>query len=85
MSNKNVVVLKMVDGSELLATFDGEFYEKIRIFHLTQQGAGLVPWIMCSPDAKIRIRDESIVAFVDAPAEIEKQYLAATSNIQLLS
>lgn len=81
----------MMNGDELLATrcsgeiTDGTLYSKIRVFHLTNQGAGLIPWILCSPDAEVQILNESIVAMIDAPADIEKQYLTATSNIQLLS
>lgn len=77
-----VVVLKMIDGSELLATEDGPLYSKIRVFHITQQGAGLVPWIMCAPDAKVEIHT-GIVVKVSAPLEIEKQYISATSGLLL--
>ena len=83
-----VVIIKMVNGEELIAT-DASFacpntvFEKIRVFHLTQQGAGLIPWIMCAPDAKVEIKN-GIAAILDAPADIEKQYLQATSSIQLL-
>lgn len=84
-----VVVLKMSDGSELIATQGADSigvttYSKVRVFHLTQQGAGLIPWIMCAPDAEVEIID-GIVVMIAAPLEIEKQYLAATSSIQLLS
>lgn len=82
-----VVVLKMIDGSELLATENEDSigaikYSKVRVFHLTQQGAGLIPWIMCSPDAEVKF-DVGIVTKIDAPLDIEKQYLSATSGLLL--
>lgn len=82
-----VVVLKMSDGSELIATQRADsigvtYYSKVRVFHLTQQGAGLIPWIMCAPDAEVEILD-GIVAMIVAPLEIEKQYLSATSGLLL--
>ena len=81
-----VAIIKMINGEELIATHNDiadTVFEKIRVFHLTQQGAGLIPWIMCAPDAKVEIKN-GIAAILDAPADIEKQYLQATSSIQLL-
>jgi len=88
-----IVIIKMVNGEELIATEsplpeaawkgDRIRFEKIRVFRVTQQGAGLIPWIMCAPDERVEIKD-GIAAILDAPAEIEKQYLQVTSSIQLL-
>lgn len=83
-----IVILKMTNGSELIATTDNaatqhSHYHKIREFHVTQQGAALVPWIMCAPDVEVEIL-EGIAAIINAPVDIEKQYLSVTSSIQLM-
>ena len=82
----NIVILKMLDGSELIATknITGS-YSKVRVFHFGANGqAGLAPWVLLAPDADLDISSNGIVAEIPAPQDIETKYLQATSSIQLL-
>ena len=82
----NIVILKLISGDELIAKeeSDGTF-SKVRVFQVSGQSAGLIPWLLLSPDQTNVKIEFGIMAKIDAPLEIEKQYLSATSSIQLLS
>lgn len=82
----NIVILKLISGDELLASeeSDGTF-SKIRVFQISGSNAGLIPWIMLDADAKNVKIEFGVMAKIPAPSEIEKQYIQATSSIQLLS
>jgi hypothetical protein len=70
-----VKVLKLLSGK----------YSKVRVFQMTQQGAGLAPWMLLAPDSELEINPDAIVASISAASDVEKQYLQATSGIQLMS
>lgn len=82
----NIVILKLISGDELIAKeeSDGTF-SKVRVFQVSGQSAGLIPWLLLSPDQTNVKIEFGIMAKINAPLEIEKSYLSATSSIQLLS
>ena len=82
----SIKILKLISGEELLAKeeSDGAF-SNVRVFQINGQNAGLIPWLLLSPDQTNVKIEFGIMAKIDAPLEIEKQYLSSTSSIQLLS
>jgi hypothetical protein len=81
-----IVVLKLISGEELLAKEESDgTYSKVRVFQINGQSAGLIPWLLLSPDQTNVDITFGVMAKINAPLEIEKQYLSATSSIQLLS
>lgn len=84
-----VMILKMHSGEELIANLSGNTYSKIRVFHVAEDmngnaRAGLMPWILSAPDASLEINENHISAQFEAPAEIERAYLEATTSIALV-
>ena len=80
-----IVILKMIDGNEVIAKDIGHgMYGKCRVFQISQNGqTGLVPFVMLSPDAECPINQDLIVTKVPCPYEVEKPYLEAVSGIVL--
>lgn len=84
-----VVILKLISGEELIATMEetapmGAF-QKVRAFILNKTGAELIPWVLTNPDAIIEFKPVALACEpIDAPIEIERQYIQATSSIQLM-
>lgn len=85
-----VVILKMINGAEVIAKTSGDFvYKKCRVFQIMNDGkggaqAGLIPFIMVAPDADCFIEKSNIVTEVDCPSDIEKSYLQEVSTIALV-
>ena len=80
-----VKIIKFISGEEVIAKFEDGKFKKLRMFQLTNDGnAGLVPWLVLAPDAEIELDAVKYVTCIDAPMDVEKQYLKAVSNIQLL-
>jgi len=86
----DTVSLKLTSGEEVVARLDEETATK---FSLTkpmvliaqQQGLGLAPFMFSvSPDAKININASSVTCISKTAGEIADQYIASTSNIQMV-
>lgn len=88
MTSKTVII-KTIAGEELIATKqDSNQYEKVRVFRMMDDGqgrpqAGLVPFIMVAPDAKMVFNQDLIFCEIDCPSDVEKSYLEATSGLML--
>lgn len=85
-----VKIIKMVSGDEVLAKEEtGEYvFSKPRVMQVMQSQtgevrAGLVPWIIASPDSSVTVNKTAIAAILDAPLDVEKSYLSSTSGIAL--
>lgn len=89
----HILVIKMLSGEELLAQFvsaDAEFLtiNRPRVMQLqqTERGvqASLASWVISAPDQKdIQMSQRSIAAYFEAPADVSKLYLQATSGLIL--
>lgn len=87
-----VCVLKLTSGDELVArteVADG-FYviSDPRVFQVIQTetggvSAGLVPWILSSPDATCELGVQHVMCKIDAPLKLEQVYLQQTSRLDL--
>jgi hypothetical protein len=85
----SVVISKLLSGEEVISTKAADMYSKARVFNV-QQGrdgqaqVGLIPFIMVAPDAKFRLNQALVLTEIEAPADIEKSYMQATTSIQLV-
>ena len=83
-----VVIIKTLAGEELLATenetLSGVTYSKVRMFQYGDGNAGLIPWMLTSPDSEIKFAANALACQpVEAPLDIERSYMKATSSILL--
>lgn len=85
----SIVVLKLINGDEVIADLVNGVYKKPRVFQMipTERGmsGALMPYIMSCPDETVKIADHAIVTTVDASKQIEDAYLQQTSGIDLSS
>jgi len=85
----SIVVLKLINGDEVIADRVLAMYKKPRVFQMipTERGmsGALMPYIMSCPDATVKIAEFAIVTEVEATKQIEDAYLQHTSGIDLSS
>lgn len=90
LAANEVVTLKLTSGEELVATFvkeeDGKtVVSKPCTIAQSQQGMGLIPWVMTAPtNESVPISNAAIAATVRTDKEIADAYIQTTTNIQLV-
>jgi len=86
----DTVTIRTTAGEELLARFVEEdnsciTIEKPMAVMVTQQGLGLGPFTFTvNPDSKLKLNKSAIVFVHKTDSEMAKQYVANTSNIQMV-
>lgn len=85
----SIVVLKLINGDEVIAKLVDGKYAKPRVFQMipTERGmsGALMPYIMSCPEETVDIASFAIVTTVEASKQIEDAYLQQTSGIDLSS
>lgn len=93
---KDIFVFKLVNGDEIVGTvserMEGTISKMVihkprqMVVQNTKQGpqAGLVPWVLSTPDCDFPIEKEHYFAAIPAPKEICDYYLEITSGIALV-
>jgi hypothetical protein len=87
IKNGDTVTLKLISGEEVVGRLSDttESYftlSKPMTFIMGPQGFGMVPYMFSAPqDAKIKIKESSVVAVAKTDEQINKQYLSQTSNL----
>lgn len=83
------VTVKLNSSEEIIATFveqtDDTFtVEKAVILIQSQQGVGMMPWMMSAEDGAIPLNKNSIIAVCKTNEDVAKAYRENTSSIQLV-
>jgi hypothetical protein len=87
----DTVSLKLISGEEVVGRIgeptDGEItLTKPMTFIMGPQGLGMVPYMFSAPqDAKIKIKESAIVAILKTDDQVNKQYIAQTTGLSLVS
>jgi hypothetical protein len=87
----DTVSLKLISGEEVVGrigepTQDVVILTKPMTFIMGPQGLGMVPYMFSAPkDAKIKIKENAIVAIVKTDDQINTQYIAQTTSLSLAS
>ena len=89
-----IKVFKLSTGEEMIAGVVSESSSETvvsspRTMQMMQTphgiSAGLVPWMLTSPDAEVAVKTNHIVASIDCPADVEQSYRQQTSKLDLTS
>ena len=83
------VTVKLSSSEEIIATFveqtDDTFtVEKAVILIQSQQGVGMMPWMMSAEEGAISLNKNSIIAVCKTNSDVAKAYKENTSSIQLV-
>lgn len=85
----DVVTLKLVTGEEVVGTLLEESDSAVTIgkpctIAQTQQGMGMMPWIITSQSKKAELGRHAIIAIALSDEDIAKSYTENTSDIQIV-
>lgn len=84
----DVVSLKLLNGDEIIARFDGETSTEIKInrpLALTAgaQGLGMIPWIFLAEKETFTLQKAHVFVMVPSKKDAADQYLQGTTGIAL--
>ena len=88
-SNGDIVSLKIVNGDELIARFEEETSDTIKItkplaITMSQQGLGMIPWIFLGDDETVTVQKSHVFVMVNSKKDAATQYRQSTTSIALL-
>lgn len=84
-----VVTIKIVGGDEVIGRFQSLTPEEITVTKplvvmMGQQGFGLVPFILSAdPDAKVAIKNSTVISTVKTYKPVAAEYTKQTSSIKI--
>jgi hypothetical protein len=87
----DTVSLKLISGEEVVGRIgdiaqDVVVLTKPMTFIMGPQGLGMVPYMFSAPqETKIKIKESAIVAIVKTDDQVNKQYIAQTTGLSLVS
>ena len=87
-STGDVVTMKIVNGDEIIARFDEETTETIKInkpmaVTMGAQGLGMIPWIFLGDADNVTLKKSHIMAMVPGKKDAADQYMQGTTGIAL--
>lgn len=85
----DVVSLKLLNGDEIIARYDGETTTEVHInrpLALTAgaQGLGMIPWVFLAAKENFILQKSHIFVMVPSKKEAATQYLEGTTGIALV-
>lgn len=89
ISEGDVVSLKLLNGDEIIARFDGETATEIKInrpLALTAgaQGLGMIPWVFLAAKENFVLQKTHVFVMVPSKKDAADQYLQGTTGIALI-
>lgn len=84
----DVVSLKLLNGDEIIARFDGETATEIKInrpLALTAgaQGLGMIPWVFLAEKETFTLQKAHVFVMVPSKKDAANQYMQGTTGIAL--
>lgn len=88
-SNGDIVSTKILNGDELIARFEEETLDTVKLTKplavtMGPQGLGLIPWIFLGDDETVTIQRSHIFAMVISKKDAANQYRQSTTSIALV-
>ena len=88
ISEGDVVSLKLLNGDEIIARFDGETATELKInrpLALTAgaQGLGMIPWIFLAEKETFTLQKAHVFVMVPSKKDAANQYMQGTTGIAL--
>jgi hypothetical protein len=87
-TSADVISLKLVNGEELIARYDSETPETVKIIKplcvtLNGQGVGLMPWMFLGNSKEVTLNKAHIFAMMTSKHDAADQYRNSTTDIAL--
>jgi hypothetical protein len=87
-SSGDVVSLKLVNGDELIARFENETSDEIKIskplaITIGAQGLGMMPWMFLGEKETITLKRDHVFVMMISKKEAADQYMQGTTGIAL--
>jgi hypothetical protein len=88
ITNGSVVSLKLVNGDEIIARYDGEDDNTIKInrplaLTMGQQGLGMIPWLFLGDTDSFTLKRDHVFVMVPSKKDAADQYMQGTTGIAL--
>lgn len=83
-----VVSLKLVNGDEIIARYEGDDDKTIKInrplaLTMGQQGLGMIPWLFLGDTETFTLKREHVFVMVPSKKDASDQYMQGTTGIAL--
>lgn len=87
-SQNDVVSLKLINGDEIIARFEEEATDTIKVskplaITLGPQGLGMIPWMFLAENDSFIIKKSHVFVMVRSKEDAAKQYMEGTTGIAL--
>lgn len=87
-SSGDVVSLKIANGDEIIARFESETADEVKITKplavtIGPQGLGMMPWIFLGDKETITLKKIHVFAMIPSKKEAADQYMQGTTGIAL--
>ena len=87
-SQGDIISLKLINGDELIARFESENVEEVKIekplaITIGPQGLGMMPWMFLSSKDTLTLLKAHIFTMAPSKKEAADQYLQGTTGIAL--
>jgi hypothetical protein len=89
ITDGTVVSLKLVNGDEIIARYEGEDDKTIKInrplaLTMGQQGLGMIPWLFLGETDTFTLKREHVFVMVPSKKDASDQYMQGTTGIALI-
>lgn len=87
-SQGDVVSLKLINGDEIIARFEGETTDEVKInrplaLTMGAQGLGMIPWIFLAESEDFTLKKSHVMAMATSKKDAADQYMQGTTGIAL--
>lgn len=88
ITDGSVVSLKLVNGDEIIARYEGEDEKTIKInrplaLTMGAQGLGMIPWLFLGDTETFTLKREHVFVMVLSKKDASDQYMQGTTGIAL--
>lgn len=89
ISQGDVVSMKLVNGDEIIARFEEETADTIKItkplaITVGAQGLGMIPWIFLGDKETLILKQAHVFVTIPSKKDAADQYMQSTTSIALL-
>ena len=89
ISKGAVITIKLTSGEEVLARFNDDTdtvldIDKPATIAQGTKGMGIIPWMMTSQTASVKLNKNTVVAYAATDDEIAKAYTENTTDLKLV-
>lgn len=89
ISKGAVITIKLTSGEEVLARFSEDTdtvldVDKPATIAQGPKGMGIIPWMMTSQTASVKLNKSTVVAYAATDDEIAKAYTENTTDLKLV-